>query len=663
MDQMVLQAQQWVNSEYSGRSGFTIAPEDGRTGWSTMFSLTTALQLELGITKTAHSFGSGTLAALERLGDISMSSNTNSNIVKIIQCGLYCKGYQPYGITGVFDLNTAEAIRDIKENIGLYTPDGVVTPKLFKALLNMDSYVQLAGGSGSVRNIQQWLNRNYNHRKNFYFIPCDGLFSRDIQKALVYAIQYEEGLSDSVANGRFGPTTQRLLPTLSIGNDNKFVSLFQAAMIFNNYAVPFDGVFSQLLSDKVKEFQEFVTLPTTGIGDFQTWASLLVSTGDPHRTTTACDTIREITSERAKVLKQKGYETVGRYLVNASHTNENVHDKKIQVGELQTIFKEGLSMFPIYQTYGGEANYFNYQQGLEDGSAAASAAEGYGFKSGTTIYFAVDFDALGSDITNNIIPHFRGIAEGISPNYNIGVYGSRNVCIQVSEAGLAEKSFVSGMSTGFSGNLGYPLPRNWIYDQIRETGPGEDGLNFGLDHVIKRYDDSVRSVVEPIPHSLWVSNINSAIEGLEVKKGQVWYFWEKGNNNATFRTWDFKNSTWTTQVLWLASDGTYTQYMDDTFKLYPIKNWEEIILRSPTKFYLNKGYISKEQYRTLPAGTALTLDLNTGFISDVDDDSIQFVSIRGYKNNEFDGERISGWIHLPTHRVEPSSYVIDTPFN
>ncbi|WP_439650894.1 glycoside hydrolase domain-containing protein [Polycladospora coralii] len=35
------------------------------------------------------------------------------------------------------------------------------------------------------------------------------------------------------------------------------------------------------------------------------------------------------------------------------------------------------------------------------------------FKSGTTIYFAVNFEALRNDITNDILPHFRGIAEGI----------------------------------------------------------------------------------------------------------------------------------------------------------------------------------------------------------------------------------------------------------
>ena len=46
--------------------------------------------------------------------------------------------------------------------------------------------------------------------------------------------------------------------------------------------------------------------------------------------------------------------------------------------------------------------------------------------------------------------------------YKVGVYGARNVCIQVSEKGYANTSFVSGMSTGFSGNLGFPLPKTGL---------------------------------------------------------------------------------------------------------------------------------------------------------------------------------------------------------
>lgn len=50
-------------------------------------------------------------------------------------------------------------------------------------------------------------------------------------------------------------------------------------------------------------------------------------------------------------------------------------------------------------------------------------------------------------------------------------------------AGLAESSYVSDMSTGFSGNLGYKIPENWAFDQFHEYQfPSTDGT-FGLDKV------------------------------------------------------------------------------------------------------------------------------------------------------------------------------------
>lgn len=79
--------------------------------------------------------------------------------------------------------------------------------------------------------------------------------------------------------------------------------------------------------------------------------------------------------------------------------------------ELEIIEAAGLKVFPIYQTYGGEVSYFTRYQGQKDAYAAKYAAQSFGFPSSTTIYFAVDYDALMADITSNIIPYFRGIRE------------------------------------------------------------------------------------------------------------------------------------------------------------------------------------------------------------------------------------------------------------
>ena len=38
-------------------------------------------------------------------------------------------------------------------------------------------------------------------------VPCDGVYGRNTNKALIYAIQAEEGLPVGTATGNFGPTT------------------------------------------------------------------------------------------------------------------------------------------------------------------------------------------------------------------------------------------------------------------------------------------------------------------------------------------------------------------------------------------------------------------------------------------------------------------------
>lgn len=501
MDEMVLQAQKWVNLMYGNNVGFQKAPENGKTGWQTMFALTMGLQIELGITTLAPSFGPTTLAKLtEKFPKIGTGTNTPKNVVKLIQSGMYCKGYDGGDINGDFSKITEAGVKKLQGHIGSSQSNGIITPKLFKALLNMDAYISVMNGSEKIRSIQQWLNKTYIHRREFFYMPYDGHFSRDVQKYLMYAIQYEIGMNDDTANGNFGPGTQAGIKQNQLkqgdsDTSHKFVHLFQAAMTFNGWEVSFDGTFSSQVATKVKEFQHFSLLSVNGQGNFQTWASLLVSTGDTERRGQACDCVTEITQSRAQTLLSKGYQIVGRYLTNVEGSSLN---KKIQPGELDTIFNSGLRLFPIYQTYGGEADYFSETQGREDAELAYKAALKYGFNQGTIIYFAVDYDATDEEIQMNILPHFKGINKKIKElglNYRVGIYGSRNVCIQVSAENLAITSFVSGMSTGFSGNLGFPLPSNWAFDQISTItiGSGESlieidnniysGRDKGVDNV------------------------------------------------------------------------------------------------------------------------------------------------------------------------------------
>lgn len=504
VDEWVLEAQRWVNRTYGGYAGFVRAPETGRTGWSTMFALTRALQIELGLSgsQLSDTFGPTTLSLLtSRFGDIGPGKP--ANVVRIVQCGLYCKGYWGEELLGEYGVVTGDSVQQLRENMGFTDGRRTLAPKEFKALLTMDAYVVVEQGSAAVRAVQQWMNRTYYAQPWFFIVPCDGHGSRDVQKALIYALQTELGVSG--ANGTYGPGTRaavRARAPLTVGSadtgSGKHVRLFQAAMTFNRYEVAFDGVYSSAVADQVRSFQAFVALPVNGAGDYQTWSSLLVSNGDPDRRGTACDCVSEVTPARAAALRAAGYGVVGRYLSNVPGSSL---DKRIRPGELAAIFGAGLRVFPIYQTYGGSADYFNAGQGAADASAAVAAATGYGFHRGATIYFAVDYDALGADITDNVIPHFRAVrtAMGHYGNpYRIGVYGARNVCSRLLDEGLVTTSFVSDMSTGFSGNLGYPMPRNWAFDQISTISVGSgtgaieidnniySGLDVGQASVVSR---------------------------------------------------------------------------------------------------------------------------------------------------------------------------------
>ncbi|MDN5667470.1 MAG: DUF1906 domain-containing protein [Renibacterium salmoninarum] len=498
MDPKVQEAQQWVNATYGQVTGYVRCPENGLTGWSTMYSLTMGLQHELGISPVVASFGPTTMAKLEELlkpsGEMGIGWNKNGNIVRILQHGLFCKGYWGANEYGNFDSWTSDSVQKLRANMGL--PLGATSSIIFRCILNMDAYVVLAGGAANVREIQQWLNGRYWQKAAYSIGPCDGIYSRDVQKSLMIALQYEFGVE--FPTGNFGPATQAALRsrTLRQGDSGILVELFSSACVFNE-PVPLGGeigdvrtskraTFDAKLAEYVSAFQQFSQLPVTGQGDYATWAQLLVSMGDPDRPATGCDTRFSITPSRAQWLVNNGYRAIGRYIYDPP---KSTLDKDIKPGELQTIFDAGMSVLPIYQDNGRLLSDFTYTQGYQHAMKAHERASGYGFNRGTVIYFAVDYDATQDDIDSAIIPYFQGVQAGLAYNgkkYVHGVYGSRNVCANVTKKTFARHSFVAGMSWGFSGNLGFPLPPNWSFNQIKEFNVVNGADNFDLDRNIWR---------------------------------------------------------------------------------------------------------------------------------------------------------------------------------
>ncbi|WP_366248116.1 glycoside hydrolase domain-containing protein [Terribacillus aidingensis] len=473
-DEMLRETQIWLNKTYSGVTGFNKVPEDGQTRNKTYYGLIRALQIELGITNLADSFGNQTMAAFSDISRHPVGS-VPSNMVYILQGGFWTKGYNPGGFSGLFYEDTENAVKRFQRDIGI-EQTGIVTGQVMKALLNTDGYELSSLGTADMRSVQQFLNANYGGMY-FTYVPTNGVYERNTNKALIYGLQAEMGMSPNVANGNFGPGTTNGCPVLSVGNTGNNVKILQGALLGNGYdTIGFNGVdgnFDNDVRSKVIEFQKDLALPQTGIADMPTIKQLLSSAGHTGRKATVCDTATILNSSNIQTIINNGYKMVGRYLTG---TVGGTRSKALTRAELNLMFSKGLKVFPIYQDGGYYSDYFVAGQGIVDANNAISAARALGFKSGTTIYFAVDFDAYDFEVKQKIVPYFQEISSTFNrmlqysdvPAYKIGIYGPRNSCIQVSEQGYAEHSFVSNMSTGFSGNLGYPMPSNWSFSQFYE---------------------------------------------------------------------------------------------------------------------------------------------------------------------------------------------------
>ena len=116
-DQMVLQTQQWLNKTYGNDPRFKKINPDGRTGWPTIYALTRALQIELGIQSTADNFGPSTQRLFKQrypngVRQQAVADKSTSNVYSIIQGALWCKGYSTGGnISQHFYDGTGSAIR------------------------------------------------------------------------------------------------------------------------------------------------------------------------------------------------------------------------------------------------------------------------------------------------------------------------------------------------------------------------------------------------------------------------------------------------------------------------------------------------------------------------------------------------------------------------
>lgn len=183
--------------------------ETGLPGTSTSQALVSAMQIELGVTPITGTFGPLTTSLCN---SYPLTKGDYGNRVKIIQYGLHAKGYNPGIADASFGEMCVSAIREIQQDAGLEGSQVSDSVRGLQAgaILGVDEYRRVGNGIILVRQQQQWLNRTYLEYTGL--CACDGVYSRSTNKALIYALQAEEGMPTSMANGNFGPSNESILP-------------------------------------------------------------------------------------------------------------------------------------------------------------------------------------------------------------------------------------------------------------------------------------------------------------------------------------------------------------------------------------------------------------------------------------------------------------------
>lgn len=120
--------QSWLNNAY--HTGITV---DGIYGGNTKKALVKALQTELNIQVNAKLIVDGIWGVKTESACITVDRGDRGNITRILQSLLYCNGYDPSGIDGIFGQGTEITMKKYQHAKGLIV-DGKAGKKTFASL-------------------------------------------------------------------------------------------------------------------------------------------------------------------------------------------------------------------------------------------------------------------------------------------------------------------------------------------------------------------------------------------------------------------------------------------------------------------------------------------------------------------------------------------------
>lgn len=139
------------------------------------------------------------------------------------------------------------------------------------------------------------------------------------------------------------------------------------------------------------------------------------------------DTAARITAAQAAKIRAEGVSFVGRYLVPESYS------KALTAKEIAVLRGAGLAILLCWELY-GEDMKGGAVKGAEHGARARKLAESMGVPSGTTIFFAADYDVPAADLI--LCEQYLKAAQAALGNYRAGAYGGERLITYLADRGL-----------------------------------------------------------------------------------------------------------------------------------------------------------------------------------------------------------------------------------
>lgn len=192
-------------------------------------------------------------------------------------------------------------------------------------------------------------------------------------------------------------------------------------------------------------------------------------------------------TQEVKHLKNIGTKVIIRYYA-AGPQGGGLEEKRLEPDEADAILNGGLSLAITYQYNNGDIDTFKKKIGTDTAKFCIGEMERFGQPDQSTIYFGVDNGWDRQDEIDQVVEYFKAIKDQVTESaakgkntFTVGVYGSGLMCETLLGKGLAERTWIAGLSDDWPGRPHIVKTGQWnMYQSVLEVAVGSVRLDTDI---------------------------------------------------------------------------------------------------------------------------------------------------------------------------------------